>query len=147
MEWAKATARQDENHLSFGIWLARHETPETGSGVVAFTNWGVQVKMQEYIGLVHILPLTVTYIYIARCLVFVTSALLYQSSPKQIKMCMFKFTYDARIWFQMTSWATLPVVVRNQQLNQGTRDVIIVWSTTHNNAKSNAEMWMFKELR
>ena len=29
-------------------------------------------------------------------------------------------TSDSRIWFQMASRATLPVVVRNQQLNQGT---------------------------
>ena len=32
---------------------------------------------------------------------FVSGALLYLSSPKQIKMCMFEIMFDARIWFQM----------------------------------------------
>ena len=52
---------------------------------------------------------------------FVTGALRYQSSQKQIKICMFEITSDARIWFQMTSWATLPVAVMHKQLSQGTR--------------------------
>ena len=32
-------------------WLniAWRQTPETGSGVVAFTNWKAQVKIQKYI--------------------------------------------------------------------------------------------------
>ena len=70
---------------------------------------------------------------------FVAGALLYQSSQKQIKICMFEITSDARIWFQMALWATQPVIVRHKQLSQGTRgDVIIVWRNTHNNTEANA---------
>ena len=78
-------------------------------------------------------------IYIAKCLAFVAGALLYRSSPKQFENRMFKIRSDARTSFQMASWATPRVVVRNKQLNHGTRcDVIIVWRNTHNNTKSNA---------
>ena len=52
---------------------------------------------------------------------FVAGALLYQSSPKQIKIRMFEITSDARIWFQMALSVTLPVVVKHKQLSQGTR--------------------------
>ena len=38
----------------------------------------------------------------------VTGALFCQSGPKQIKISMFTITFDARIWFQMALWATLP---------------------------------------
>ena len=31
------------------LCLAWRQTPETGSGDVAFTNWAAQVKMQKYI--------------------------------------------------------------------------------------------------
>ena len=48
---------------------------------------------------------------------------------------MFEITSDTHIWFQMASWATLPVVVRHKQLSQGTR-----WwcRNTHNNTEPNA---------
>ena len=49
---------------------------------------------------------------------FVAGALLYQSNQKQIKICMFEIMSDAHIWFQMASWATLPVVVRHKQFHQ-----------------------------
>ena len=70
----------------------------------------------------------------------VAGVLLYEFSQKQFKICMFEITFDARIWFQMASWATLPVVVRHKQLSQGTHvgDVIIVWRNTHNNTEPNA---------
>ena len=32
-----------------GSDIAWRQTPETGSGDVAFTNWAAQVKMQKYI--------------------------------------------------------------------------------------------------
>ena len=53
---------------------------------------------------------------------------------------MFEITSDVRIWFQMASWTTLPVVVRYRQLNQRAhvRDVIIVWRNTHNSTEPNA---------
>ena len=81
------------------------------------------LKCKIYL-LVHILPLPVMYIYIyiARCLVL--SPAHYFINPVRNKLecvCVFKITPDARIWFQMASWATLPVVVRIQQLHQGTR--------------------------
>ena len=71
---------------------------------------------------------------------FVAVALVYQSSQKQIKICIFEITSDARIWFQMVSWATLLVVVRHKQLSQGTRwwYIIIGWRNTHNNTEPNA---------
>ena len=69
---------------------------------------------------------------------FVAGALHYQSIPKQIKISMFEVTSDARIWFQMASWATLPVVVRHKQLSQAhVGDVRIVWRYTHNNTEPN----------
>ena len=69
----------------------------------------------------HIWPLAVTYIYCQVSIVFVAGSLLYQSSPKQIKICMFEITSEACVWFQMASWVTLPVVVRHKQLSLGTR--------------------------
>ena len=55
-------------------------------------------------------------------------------------MCMFEITSDARIWFQMASWATLPVIVRAH-----VGDVIIVWCNMHNNTEPNA-IWFLATL-
>ena len=52
---------------------------------------------------------------------------------------MFKITSDARIWFQITSWATMPVVGRTHHwVRANVDDVMIVWRNTHNNMKPNA---------
>ena len=54
-------------------------------------------------------------------------------------MCMFEITSDARIRFQMVSWATLPVVVRHRQLSQGLRWWRHnLWRTTQNNTEPNS---------
>ena len=93
--------------------LARRQTSETGSGVAAFTDWAAQVKMQQYINRYTFCHLQY-HTCIARCLMFVAGALRYQSSPKQIEICMFETTSDAHIWFWMASWATLLVVVKHK---------------------------------
>ena len=73
------------------------------------------------------------------CLVFVAGALLYQSSQKQIKICMFEITSDARIWFQMASWATCRWLSgTNNWVRAHAGDVIIVWRNTHNNTETDA---------
>ena len=73
------------------------------------------------------------------CLVFAAGALLYQSSQKQIKLCMFEITSDARIWFQMASWATCRWLSgTNNWVWAHVGDVIIVWRNTHNNTEPDA---------
>ena len=70
---------------------------------------------------------------------FVAGALLYQCSQKQIKMCMFEITSNARIWFQMASWATLQWLSgTNNWVRAHVGDVVIVWHNTHNNTEPNA---------
>ena len=89
---------------------------------------------------------------------FVAGALLYQSSPKEIKICMFEITSDARIWFQMASSATLPVDVRHTQLSQGTRwwrhNCVTYYAVTtrsptpfDSRLRWLTQIWIFKEFR
>ena len=133
---AAATAINKEVLVTVG-W---RQIPEMGSRVIAFTNWAGQVKMQNHIFIgthfatssnIHLGQVTEPrlscYQLIAKpgnktATVFwpVIGALLYQSSQKQIKFCLFKIISDTRIWFQMASWAILPVVVGNKPLSQRT---------------------------
>ena len=45
---------------------------------------------------------------------------LFNLARNKLKIRMIDITFDASIWFQMASWATLPVVVRHKELSQVT---------------------------
>ena len=118
---------------------AWRQIPQMRSGAVSFTNWMAHVKMYKHIywyTFCHFQQLT----YIAGCLVLVASALLFQSSPEHIEMCVFNISSDARIWFQKATWVMLPVVVRtNNLIRVHTGADKIVRRTPHNNKKPNVK--------
>ena len=125
--WGEST--DDRNsHIKTTSSLA--PDPYNEVGVTAFTIWAAQGSKNVFTG-VHFATSNNMYIL---------SGSLYLSP-----MHRFNFTSDPNIWFQMSSGATLPVVVRNEELYQGTRwwchnlgDVIIKpWRNTHNNTTQN----------
>ena len=117
--------------------LAWRQTPETGSGVVAFTDLAAQLKCKiTFIGTrfatysnIHTLP-GVQCLSPVHCFINLTG---------KFEICMYEIMSDARICFkrrrgQPCRWLS----GTDNWVRAHVGDVIIVWRKTHNNTEPNA---------